>query len=47
MESAQWPALLKGAVASAGSTMAFVQLLAIGGVFYHMYNQVCVLLLLL
>lgn len=42
MESARWPALLQGAVTSAGSVAAFVQLLAVGGVFYHLYNQVCV-----
>lgn len=40
LESAHWHQAASAAAASLGSTSALVQLLVLGGVFYHLYNQV-------
>ncbi len=40
MEGAKWGPALQAAVTKMGSDMAFYQLLAWGGLFYHLYNQV-------
>jgi solute carrier family 35 protein E1 len=42
IESSQWAAAWQAASAKLGGDMAFYQLLAWGGLFYHLYNQVCV-----
>lgn len=39
MESTKWPALWDAAVVKMGGTPALLQLLAVGGLFYHLYNQ--------
>ena len=39
MESHKWPALWQAAEASQGGLVPLVQLIAIGGLFYHLYNQ--------
>lgn len=40
LESAHWAQAASAAASSLGSTSALVQLLLIGGIFYHLYNQV-------
>ena len=40
VEGSTWAAGWASAAASAGSNIKFIQLLSLGGVFYHLYNQV-------
>jgi hypothetical protein len=40
LESSQWAAAWQAAAQKLGGDMAFYQLLAWGGLFYHLYNQV-------
>ena len=40
MESSKWSVAWDAAVASLGQT-EFLKLLALSGIFYHLYNQVC------
>lgn len=40
LESAHWHQAASAAATSLGSTAALVQLLVVGGMFYHLYNQV-------
>ena len=40
MESPMWGAAWQAAITKMGATQ-FYQILAVGGLFYHLYNQVC------
>jgi solute carrier family 35, member E1 len=45
LEAPAWQQAASAAVASLGSTSAFVQLLLAGGIFYHLYNQLSYMVL--